>query len=142
VEMTAIRCMIRDYEAAGLFSEAYFKQKQTLLEVWSCPTLKASYQAALSFLNHFRSQKPPIIPRPPSIPPNTGGEAGAVPVLNASICASAHTQKEAWWAFDETRGEVAARRGEVVPEPCRRLAPAACAHKVFLCSLEQRAQAF
>jgi hypothetical protein len=67
--------LLRDLSAAGLFSEAYFKEKQMWLEVWECPTLLTYHKAALSFLNHFRSQVEQVIP--------TG--ADSVPVLSASI---------------------------------------------------------
>jgi hypothetical protein len=45
------------------------------LEVWECPTLLTYHKAALSFLNHFRSQVEQVIPN----------GADSVPVLSASI---------------------------------------------------------
>ena len=46
--------LLRDYEEAGLFSEAYSEEKQYWLELWGLPTLLAYHRAALAFLNHFR----------------------------------------------------------------------------------------
>ncbi|MGB0386988.1 MAG: hypothetical protein ACPGWR_19405 [Ardenticatenaceae bacterium] len=70
--------LLRDFSAAGLFSEAYFKRKKILLELWSCPTLLTYHKAAIAFLNHFRSQLEQVIP------PVTPG-APPLPVLSASI---------------------------------------------------------
>ena len=67
--------VLRDLSAAGLFSEAYFEEKQMWLEIWECPTLLSYHQAALRFLNHFRNQVEQVIPN--------GVES--VPVLSASI---------------------------------------------------------
>lgn len=92
--------LLRDLSAAGLFGEAYFKEKQMWLEVWECPTLLTYHKAALSFLNHFRSQVEQVIPY--------GAES--VPVLSASI-----SQEQLELSYDQAwlMRTTAARRGLV-----------------------------
>jgi hypothetical protein len=53
--------LLRDLEAAGVFSEAYSKQKQEWLQRWSAAKLLTYHRDAMRFLNHFRSQvQPPV----------------------------------------------------------------------------------
>ncbi|MGB0389458.1 MAG: hypothetical protein ACPGWR_31955 [Ardenticatenaceae bacterium] len=55
--------LLQELSEAGIFSEAYFNEKQRYLEMWHCPTLLTYQKAALEFLNHFRSQTSPAMPR-------------------------------------------------------------------------------
>ncbi|MGB0387433.1 MAG: hypothetical protein ACPGWR_21660 [Ardenticatenaceae bacterium] len=66
--------LLRDLEAAGLFSDAYFKEKHMWLEMWGGLTLLEYYKAATEFFNHFRTQKQQVIPG-----------AAPMPVLAMSI---------------------------------------------------------
>ena len=58
---TIKKALLRDLEAAGLFSKAYSKQKQLWLEKWGCSTLLTYHKDAMRFLNNFQSQlQPPV----------------------------------------------------------------------------------
>ena len=48
--------LLRDLEAAGLFSEEYSQEKQLWLEVWKCPTLLAYHRSVIEFFKRFRQQ--------------------------------------------------------------------------------------
>ena len=71
--------LLRDLEAAGIFSEAYSKEKQEWLERWGASKLLTYHKDAMRFLNHFRSQvQAPVV-----------GQLVPEPVLGASISALA-----------------------------------------------------
>lgn len=104
--------LLCELSAAGLFSEAFFEEKQMWLEVWECPTLLSYHNAALRFLNHFRRTEEQVI-FPPKLGGIKGGHGESVAVLSASI--SQGERKLAYdqgWLMDTT----AARRGLVSRE--------------------------
>jgi hypothetical protein len=71
--------LLRDLEAAGIFSEVYSKHKQEWLERWGASKLLAYHRDILKFLTHFRSRvRPPVAKQ--MVP---------APVLGASISAGA-----------------------------------------------------
>lgn len=48
------QALLRDLEAAGIFSEAYSEQKRKWLDEWGCYKLLTYHKDAMRFLYHFR----------------------------------------------------------------------------------------